>query len=155
MTRRPKKYPKEYIEAFKEFENLLNIAKDKHYKPGWAFYKLKDKYGKLIAQFVSKNFKEISEKNQHVGFNSNLENDLISDSPQKMVEFLSKDDILKKRKLVKENKYKNKEKYNQDRFRSDPRNFIDNSKTCPHGIPNFRICAICDPVRFKNEYGID
>lgn len=26
---------------------------------------------------------------------------------------------------------------------------------CPHGIPKYQLCAICDPVRFRFETGID
>jgi hypothetical protein len=32
----------------------------------------------------------------------------------------------------------------------DPRDHIANFEKCPHGIPKFRICAICDPKRFRD-----
>jgi len=37
----------------------------------------------------------------------------------------------------------------------DPRDHIAQYKKCPHGIPTFRICAICDPEGFREYTGID
>lgn len=39
-------------EAFNEYEKLRKLAEDKDYKPGWVFYKLKEKYGQEIASKV-------------------------------------------------------------------------------------------------------
>lgn len=36
-------------EAYNEFEKLCKEADEKDYKPGWVFYRLKEKYGESIA----------------------------------------------------------------------------------------------------------
>lgn len=37
----------------------------------------------------------------------------------------------------------------------DPRQYTDHLPKCPHGIPLFRTCAICDPKKFQQENNMD
>ena len=37
------------VDAYNEYEKLLNIAEEKDYKHGWIFFKLKDKFGEPVA----------------------------------------------------------------------------------------------------------
>ena len=37
----------------------------------------------------------------------------------------------------------------------DPRKYLDGFEKCPHGIPKFSKCAICDPEGFRDKMGID
>lgn len=38
--------------AYNDFEKLRKEAEEKDYKPGWVFFKLRDKYGLEIANTV-------------------------------------------------------------------------------------------------------
>jgi hypothetical protein len=40
-------------------------------------------------------------------------------------------------------------------LRHDPRKYVDGFEKCPHGIPKFSKCAICDPEGFRDKMGID
>ncbi|MDO9545663.1 MAG: bifunctional DNA primase/polymerase [Pelolinea sp.] len=46
-----------------------------------------------------------------------------------------------------------KENYNSYRFNSDPRDHQENVRKCPHGIPYYQKCAICDPKGHREFNG--
>lgn len=48
-------------------------------------------------------------------------------------------------------KMKSKNRWNSD----DPRDYVENFKKCPHGVPLINKCAICNPEEYKSHWGHD
>ena len=48
-----------------------------------------------------------------------------------------------------------KGKHSEDRFEHDIRKFQDDIPKCKHGVSILQTCALCNPEKFKYDYGMD
>jgi hypothetical protein len=48
-----------------------------------------------------------------------------------------------------------KERNSENRFTHDIRNYQEDIKKCKHGVSVLQTCALCNPEKFKDDYGMD
>ena len=155
MNKKPEINRQIIIKAYKEYISLKKIANKNKYRNGWVFYRLREKYGEITTYLVnqlSNNPKMTIEQAQKIVEQKIADEREIS---KKNVDRFMQEER-EKRNRVKSPTNKNlKENYNDERFKNDPREYVKGIRKCPHGLPYFKTCAICDPEKFRSENGTD
>lgn len=90
-----------------------------------------------------------------------------SPSPQRMVEIIQKDRLSREGAWQPNETHLRHKKHTHLKLPHMPKVILGPSFTsrerlpeeklahCPHGVPRGRICAICEPVKFREQTGID
>lgn len=155
MDKKPNINPSIFIEACNEYKVLLEISNEKHYKKGWAFYRLRDKYGETIANMAIQKHNNPSlqlEQAYKIVEQKNVEKWEVT---KKIIDLFIQEERSKRSYVKKHINTNLKEQYNADRFKNDPRDYLKGIGKCPHGVPFYQTCAICNPDKFRIDNGSD